>query len=97
METNYIGFLLTERTTIKANKHTVFLDKNYYLGKVDYEIEIEAAHISDIPKMFLGDELETTSSGKYTRFLNELMGNNKMYEVQLNCSECQNTFLESLM
>lgn len=72
MFTQYIGFLMTERLIIGFNPYTVFIDKNYYLGKVDYEIEIEAKSISNIPRELFGIQLNGICEGKYARFIREL-------------------------
>ena len=78
---NYTGFLLTERTIIKLNMFTIFLDKNYYMGKVDYEIEIEAVNICDMPKKLFGIIFNSDCNGKYTRFVAELLKQRGCYEI----------------
>lgn len=79
--THYIGFLLTERIIIKCDAYIIFFDKNFYMGKVDYEMEIEAANILDIPNEICGIELAVNCSGKYTRFIDELIKKRDCHEI----------------
>jgi len=81
LHTNYIGYLLTERKSMEFDFYTAFLDKNYYLGKVDYEIEIEANSISDMPKELFEIKFGVNCSGKYTRFTDELLKFGDFYEI----------------
>lgn len=69
---HYIGNLITERMNFHINNTIVSLDKNYYLGKVDYEIEIESEDIERINEVkdLLQLHYQTNEIGKYKRFLN---------------------------
>jgi len=78
---NYIGSLLTERKRKIFATYTVCLDKNYYIGKVDYEMEVEVANISDMPIELFGVTFNTNCIGKYTRFANELIKQEVRYEI----------------
>ena len=76
-----IGFLITERTKVEFDAYTVFLDKNYYFGKVDYEIEVEAADVRNMPDELFGIKFNDKCRGKYTRFINELLNQKGSYEI----------------
>ena len=68
----YKGNLITVRTDFHINDTIVSLDKNYYLGKTDYEIEIESENperINEV-KNLLQLNFPTNELGKYKRFLN---------------------------
>jgi len=68
-----IGCLITKRITIENEAFTVFLDQNFYLGKVDYELEVEAEDIACVPKDFLAlFENKNIALGKYSRFVRQL-------------------------
>jgi len=76
-----IGFLLTERRSKRFDGYIIFLDKNYYLGKVDYEIEMEAINIEYMPTELYGISFNTVCKGKYTRFTDELLKQRDIYEI----------------
>ena len=79
IETTYIGNMVTERSTFQFDKYHLFLDKNMYLGNVDYEIEIEAGCIDDIPES-IGDIFFTeVNKGKYARFVDALSELHQIY------------------
>ena len=71
------GSLVTERTNFYLENAIISLDCNYYLGIVDYELEIEIkgdekvvdkwCKILNIEKSDLKEE----NQGKYTRFVHE--------------------------
>lgn len=70
INTYYLGELITERVEFSLNSYILFLDKNTYLGKVDYELEIEAKNEEDMPTIVFGLMFNKPSFGKYARFLN---------------------------
>ena len=74
----YIGSLITERYDFKLNNSIISLDKNYYLGTLDYEIEIETEDdfqgIDFINP--LGFTFEKPLVGKYQRFVDLLKSRN---------------------
>lgn len=68
-----IGCMTTQRTNFKINNCLVSLDKNYYLGIIDYEIEIESDSAKDFPTPILGIlDKDLSTPGKYTRFVSVL-------------------------
>ena len=69
---NYIGNLITERTNFKIGSAVVSLDKNYYLGKIDYELEIESRNSETIKNIqnLIASNLPINNMGKYKRFYN---------------------------
>ena len=81
LEIIFVGTLITERIRVIFDKFTLFLDKNFYMGKVDYEIEIEAENINGMPKELLGIEFINNCCGKYTRFICELLKQKDYYEI----------------
>lgn len=69
---NYIGCMITERSDYKLENAVVSLDRSYYLGKSDYELEIEYDDFNSASGLFeiLGiDNLKNTGPGKYSRFV----------------------------
>lgn len=69
-----IGSLITKRKILKIQNCEISLDKNDYLGKIDYELEIEfnGAHFKAFQILKeLGLENESTAMGKNKRFLKE--------------------------
>lgn len=69
----YIGNLFTYRINYKIFDAIVSIDKNLYLGKVDYEIEIEANSTDSIVyvKKMLDLKFEKSKFGKYKRFVKQ--------------------------
>jgi len=69
-----VGVLITERYNFKLDDFTISLDKNLYLGVVDYEIEVESEKLSN--ELDFINELELdfkqTSVSKYDRFVTQL-------------------------
>lgn len=75
-----IGDLLTSRITFYYKGWEVCMDRNFYLGNIDWEIEIEAkAEINEktlseiIEILKLDSNVKHNSFGKYTRFIKSLM------------------------
>lgn len=68
VSTKNIGCLITNRTEIKCDGFTVCLDKNYYLGKFDCELEIEIESGTRLPDEMLNLIKGEPTLGKYTRF-----------------------------
>lgn len=73
------GFLITQRATlIETSNYILYLDKNIYLNKVDYEIELELK--SDRPIIsFLLDSLKQEG----ITFSKNSLGKNKRFAKQL--------------
>ena len=69
-----IGNLITERTDYVIDGYKVSIDKNYYIGTIDYEIEIESDNIIDTNEIYdkFGIEFGDKVTGKYARFINKL-------------------------
>ena len=70
---HYVGNLVTDRTDYFYKHSTISLDRNYYLGNYDNEIEIEFSDIVEANDMLLLldiKELELNKVGKYSRFIN---------------------------
>ena len=66
-----LGDMVTERTDFSINNCLVSLDKNIYLGCVDYELEIEYVHEQELISFFnmlWGGPRVTNKLGKYKRF-----------------------------
>ncbi len=72
-EYNYIGNLVTERTEFDYYAVKIMLDKNMYLGRNDFEIEIEYSNIKHLYKVFtdlhLSLDAHNHMPGKYSRFI----------------------------
>jgi len=70
----YIGCLTTERVDYELDEMIISLDKNLYLGKCDYEVEIEFLERKKAEKMLIQMNInmhELSSIGKYSRFVSE--------------------------
>ena len=69
----YIGNLVTTRRDYTIGKNIVSLDVSYYLGRVDYELEIESKEEVVLPE-FLRKTIDGRArpDGKYTRFVRAL-------------------------
>jgi len=67
----YLGNLLTERSNYEYGSCLVSLDKNMYLGKLDYEIEIEFEEESQLAAILREIGITTVAGhvGKYSRFV----------------------------
>lgn len=69
----YLGNLVTIRKNYIVDESTVSLDISYYLGKVDYELEVESNKEMILPKVvFQSIKFGNLHNGKYTRFINAL-------------------------
>lgn len=72
-EYNYIGNLVTERTEFDYYAAKIMLDKNMYLGRIDFEIEIEYTNIKHLYKIIEDLHLSLNEynnmPGKYSRFI----------------------------
>lgn len=74
----FIGCLTTQRTNFSITDYLISLDKNYYLGIVDYEIEIESNKSTDfLPPMLKMLDGDSFTPGKYTRFISTLKNINQ--------------------
>lgn len=78
-----IGFMVTERANFIFDDTTVSLDKSYYLGIVDYEIEVESDNPALLPDVILKLNLDFSmnAEGKYTRLVKRLMNQECQYEI----------------
>lgn len=72
-EYRYIGNLVTTRRDYTIGKNIVSLDVSYYLGRVDFELEIESKEEVVLPE-FLRKTIDGRArpDGKYTRFVRAL-------------------------
>ncbi len=71
----FVGNLITERFDYIYAETNISLDKSYYIGKCDYEIEIEFQNYKKaetIMKLLSIGKAETHEGGKYGRFVKEL-------------------------
>ena len=82
VETQNIGFMLTERINFSLKNCIISLDKNLYLGIVDFEIEVETEKESDLPDILKNLTFNINSSGKYSRFAEKLQNQGLKYELQ---------------
>ena len=85
IEATMVGCLLTERNDFLFKNVKISLDKNIYLGIVDYELELEITGVDELPQFLSAlTETDTCSSlGKYSRFVSKLRVVNTIYEVYL--------------
>ena len=89
---HYLGTMNTERAIVHQHNCDICLDKNRYLNRVDYEIEIEGDE-KDI--QFITQKLENMlvkadlhiGEGKYKRFCKELLveGGGYLIRNQVSC------------
>jgi len=82
IETYNIGFMVTHRHNFNFEDCIVSLDKNYYLGVVDYEIEVEAEKENELPDILKELNFSSDSIGKYSRFAEKLLKQGFRYEVR---------------
>ena len=68
VEYQYIGSLTTYRTDFKVGKLTISFDINFYLGSLDYEIEIEGPTPEDIVNYTEIRHPDEKIASKYQRF-----------------------------
>lgn len=72
-----IGSLLTYRKLIKEDHLEICIDENHYLGKVDYELEVESIDSPTMTEQRFNELCERfdikdkVSISKYKRFLNQ--------------------------
>lgn len=67
----YLGSTTTSRIKFESPDVDIFFDKNYYLGNLDYEIEIETSENADISvwkKLLNIINLKGNFHSKYERF-----------------------------
>ena len=73
LECVYLGDLQTRRTDFSVEGAVVSFDENSYLGKTDYEIEIEGEPVSiEAVANLLFPKGESKGDGKFARFMKEL-------------------------
>lgn len=73
------GSMITFRTNFELNNCIISLDKNIYLGIIDYEIEVETSNsFAEIPawlsELFSGDNKKAI--GKFHRFIEQYKKSN---------------------
>lgn len=69
-EAGFVGVLVTEREAFSDSKRTICLDKSFYSGIVDYEIEIELKNPQkECEKKYETASYSTNVLGKYERFV----------------------------
>ena len=69
----YLGNLVTIRKNYIVDENIISLDISYYLGKVDYELEVESEKEVFLPKLVSTlIESKNYSHGKYTRYVKAL-------------------------
>lgn len=71
-----IGVMRTDRKTQRREGLLIVLDKNYYLGCIDYELEVEFERgmITEARELILSLKLEPMNElGKYRRFIQCLL------------------------
>lgn len=69
----YLGELVTIRKNYIVDENLISLDVSYYLGKVDYELEVESEKEIILPTLISGSiETKIRNDGKYTRFIKAL-------------------------
>lgn len=67
---SYLGELVTIRKNYIVDENTISLDISYYLGKIDYELEVESKIEAILPKIIFDSiSFENYHDGKYTRFI----------------------------
>lgn len=67
---SYLGALITIRKNYIVAENIISLDVSYYLGKVDYELEVESEKEMVIPTLvYEFIEPKNHNDGKYTRFI----------------------------
>ena len=71
--------MITFRTNFELNNCIISLDKNIYLGIIDYEIEVETSNsFAEIPawlsELFSGDNKKVI--GKFHRFIDQYKKSN---------------------
>lgn len=73
LECTLLGDLVTNRTDFAMDGAVVSFDENFYLGKVDFEIEIEGEESSIVALVGLLSPVGESKkgNGKFSRFLNE--------------------------
>ena len=78
----YIGNLMTVRKNYKIDDNTISLDASYYLGKIDYEVEIESDKEVTIPE-FVSKIIKFNryQGGKYNRFVRKLKEKQLEYKI----------------
>ncbi len=66
----YLGNLTTVRKNYIIDNNIISLDANYYLGKVDYELEVESKNEIVLPEIISQSvTFDNCYDGKYTRFI----------------------------
>ena len=78
-----IGCLLTQRSDFLFDDIKVSLDKSFYLGMVDYELEIETNGSDELPHFLssLTEIANCSPMGKYRRFVSKLRAMDTTYEI----------------
>ena len=79
LETYNVGIMATERINFNVGDCVVSLDKNYYLGMIDYEIEVETKKEHDLPVILKNLSFHPDSKGKYSRYVEKFLNNGGYY------------------
>jgi len=82
LKTLNIGVMATERRNFDFGDCIVSLDKNYYLGALDYEIEVKAVKEHDLPDVLKGFAFAPGSPGKYSRYVQQSLKQESGHEVR---------------
>lgn len=81
-ETHNVGCMITERYNFNSDNCIISLDKNYYLGVIDYELEVETEKESDLPAILREISFEINSIGKYSRYVEKLLEKGHKHELR---------------
>jgi uncharacterized protein YjbK len=69
---NFVGEMTTVRIVYCVDQYTIALDRNYYLGIIDYEIEVESDSIVVPPQFLIGlCNFSAQCESKYSRYVNQ--------------------------
>ena len=83
LKTNLIGTLMTNRCDFEINDIKLSLDRSFYLGTVDYELEIETQGDIVLPDFMqeLVNGNAVSPMGKFCRFVSRLRQMDEIYEI----------------
>jgi len=80
--THNIGLMVTERINFKLLNCVISLDKNYYLGMIDYEIEVETTNEINLPDILQNLNFNIDGKGKYSRYIEKLLKQEFNYKLR---------------
>ncbi|MCL2261932.1 MAG: CYTH domain-containing protein [Defluviitaleaceae bacterium] len=84
IEVSLLGSLITYRTNFHMDNFVISLDKNFYLGSIDFEIEVESDKLDDALPPAIDIFVGTPAAGKYTRFVTALKNMDDQYNMIAN-------------